>query len=955
MSPSLWDLLFVDSDLRRGQRAAIHAVASHFDGPSQEQPALFSLPTGYGKTTVLVALRNLLSTGRTLVLCPNSTLRTQLATAFRANILPGGVQLPSSSVVKMVEGECGAREDWEDVAEDADVVVALPQHSRLAEVKGNLGDLFDLVLVDEAHHVPAQTWNDAVRGPLGEIRSVLATATPFRRDEKGMLGHLVYRHPVRMAQEEGVFAELKYVAPDVDAGGDVDVELARTAQRVLEKDWDEGYSHVALIRAGSIDMASRLVGLYTEHTSLSVAALHSRMDADERETLLEEFGSDDSDLDGLIVVNMGSEGYDNPRLKVAVLHRAHRALPTTIQFLGRLARTGTGELGPGTIIAKRSEIHSELRKRGAADSEWGGIIADLSEGLTDASRAGLRPLGHQHPGRETGDAMRALEVKVRFHARVFQLDYAPPEAPSFQDLASRTSLLLRSKWDDETWIIVTEKNSRPSWCTSDRFDVVRADVHIIHHNRGANLLFVHTSDRRASVYDDLLAGVGNADATTVPLNTMNRARWLLNDPAYFNLGLRNRAVGNRAEAYRMLTGPGADKALTATSQVSHLQGHWYGGDRAPESTATVGVSSNGKIWSASSGSIEDLVCWFKEISRVLNNPAPRNFHFSKFFQIPAPRITRTIKSKPVATGWPETVFLNHKSQYRVQDSTGAITASGRLDELGLSAKRKGKSLLCFKVSPHDGPSSAYDYDLKTNRASLRGGRPCEYRLDPGANSDWTPLEKLLVHEPPTTLLGDGSILVGNSMYPPGQNIPRDALRVTEDEWPGVDIQVEVGHEKSAVQGYVASQLTAPVIIDDHGPHEIADIVALELHEGECLIRLIHCKASSGPKAGYRLPDIYEVAGQAIRSRRYVHDAATVLKHLRRRTNEKPERFMTADGETELAGFSREVDRRNVRFHVELAQPGISWRKLKTRHVEILAGVDQFLRSCGAEVGFRVSA
>ena len=52
-------------------------------------------------------------------------------------------------------------------------------------------DLFDLVLVDEAHHAPARTWSRLL-DLLGTARQVLFTATPFRRDEKEIKGKFLF-------------------------------------------------------------------------------------------------------------------------------------------------------------------------------------------------------------------------------------------------------------------------------------------------------------------------------------------------------------------------------------------------------------------------------------------------------------------------------------------------------------------------------------------------------------------------------------------------------------------------------------------------------------------------------------------------------------------------------------------------------------------------------------------
>lgn len=52
-------------------------------------------------------------------------------------------------------------------------------------------DIFDLILIDEAHHSPAATWNEIIEA-FPEAKKILFTATPFRRDKKKKLKENLY-------------------------------------------------------------------------------------------------------------------------------------------------------------------------------------------------------------------------------------------------------------------------------------------------------------------------------------------------------------------------------------------------------------------------------------------------------------------------------------------------------------------------------------------------------------------------------------------------------------------------------------------------------------------------------------------------------------------------------------------------------------------------------------------
>src|ERR1700675_872885 len=67
---------------RPAQLAAIHAVSAHFFNVNL--PAVVTMPTGSGKTTVLMALAFVLRATRVLVLTPSRLVREQIAENFSA-------------------------------------------------------------------------------------------------------------------------------------------------------------------------------------------------------------------------------------------------------------------------------------------------------------------------------------------------------------------------------------------------------------------------------------------------------------------------------------------------------------------------------------------------------------------------------------------------------------------------------------------------------------------------------------------------------------------------------------------------------------------------------------------------------------------------------------------------------------------------------------------------------
>lgn len=105
-----------NTGLRRGQVGALYALASHFI--ERHEPAIVSLPTGYGKTAVLTAACFFTQARRVLVVTPTNALRTQATRAFRTletlrrlKALPGEADLAGPRVVA-IEERIGSLTGW---------------------------------------------------------------------------------------------------------------------------------------------------------------------------------------------------------------------------------------------------------------------------------------------------------------------------------------------------------------------------------------------------------------------------------------------------------------------------------------------------------------------------------------------------------------------------------------------------------------------------------------------------------------------------------------------------------------------------------------------------------------------------------------------------------------------------------------------------------------------------
>lgn len=103
--------------LYNAQVGAIHALGAHYT--IDERPAIVTMPTGSGKTAVLMILPFLLRSVRELVVTPSRLVRGQIAEDFSTlktprdiGVVPAEIVAPS---VKELRDRINTTEDWESL------------------------------------------------------------------------------------------------------------------------------------------------------------------------------------------------------------------------------------------------------------------------------------------------------------------------------------------------------------------------------------------------------------------------------------------------------------------------------------------------------------------------------------------------------------------------------------------------------------------------------------------------------------------------------------------------------------------------------------------------------------------------------------------------------------------------------------------------------------------------
>jgi superfamily II DNA or RNA helicase len=585
--------------LRRGQYGALHAIAAHFT--LKTDPAIVTMPTGSGKTVVLALTPFLLRAKRVLVVTPSRLVRNQIGEEFKTLVsvratgaIGSNVALPK---VKEVVHRIATLEEWEELAIN-DVIVGTPNcvSPALATVAEPPPDFFDLILMDEAHHSPARTWDEILKA-FPAARKLLVTATPFRRDKKEIKGTFIFDYPVRQAYEDHVFGHIEFRPLEDNGPLQNDINIAKVAEGILLADRENGFDHFLMVRTDLKTRAVELEQLYKNQTGLKLRRVDSSRPLKYVRQTIDALKN--KELDGIIAVDMLGEGFDFPNLKIGAVHSPHKSLAATLQFIGRFARTGAPTIGEAKFVAVIQEIKGGLRDLYEEGSEWHEIVPMLNDERVQDElqiRATLRTFrtDHELPVDDETKDLSLYSIRPYSHVKIYSVR---SDLDITEDIQLVRGLEVKHREisaDDRTVVFITKEETQPKWASPGRFRKIEYDLFIVHIERDQGLLFICTSRRRELIYRHLIDQYAGEAHEILAVNVINRVLNNIENAEAFSVGMRNRMQGS-SESYRIMAGPQADKAIKPTDGRMYHRGHAMFRGRQDGNDVTVGFSSASKV------------------------------------------------------------------------------------------------------------------------------------------------------------------------------------------------------------------------------------------------------------------------------------------------------------------------------------------------------------------------
>lgn len=968
------------------------------------------MPTGTGKTAVMIGLCYALRAKKVLVVTPSQLVRKQIAKHFSRpkdlidnEIIPADSSLPRVYTLMRV---VNTRSEWDEILANHDVVVGIPGTlNKVTDLRATLpADAFDLILVDEAHHSRAKSWANLLEH-FSLLKRVLLTATAFRNDKKDIKARLVYNFPLKLAYERGLFSKIEYIPVDtrsIPEQLDRDIAIAQETGKVFED--HKHFGHKIIIRTDSKKRAVDLKKIYDEHTQLKLQLISSDLEAstiDRRIGLLES-----GQADGVVCVDMMGEGYDYPALKIAAIHAPHKSLAITLQFVGRIARTNVAEAKVAKVIAGMHDFEIESVQLFKDTRDWATILPDLHEAKTGQTEAEqeffdtLTQASAPDPSYivETEEALAVADADLRpfFHTKVYKVHALPavpdedgvlPDVvdinamPDFTSLACMSQVVLRHhhvSLDYHTAVFVLSELIQPAWYTiDDSLKDVKNTLLLVYFDSRNSLLFICSSLKDNELYkmvasSYVVSEAAYCEALSLPLLKRILAGWT--NPKFYNIGMRSRKTRGSSESYRQLMGSTAQKSLNRTDALNYTRGHSFGEahDEVLNRKMLLGISTGSKVWSIVDGKINELMDWLNYLGRKIGDPEMDKL------KSPLEELDcgRDIEHFPVSAtntlllaDW-DGLLYNRETRVTFLDADDQSVATELLISCGLRvvhgecnadqlAFEVCKGAMSVKLLYHITPNIRFEYcpDSPFTLSIMQGSVQSKKRT----------FLHLLEEAPVNFYFEDMSKLVGRTIMDFNvddiKTLPAHAIKpidwahaqvnINKEFYTTADITANLtsGETRPSIHDYIieVAKQEFDAVYYDHASLEVADVLAFSPGK----IRFYHCKKQDGSDPRCSVDDIYEVCGQAVKSAVWTNRKLLHRQLVQRNSNGETGGRVKKGSLTSIKDILDTYDNPNLPVEIVIVHPGLKTSNFVSNQADsfervrfLLSGASAYLESIG---------
>lgn len=937
----------IDSEKSRGLRTAqlgaIHAISSFFT-INKKDAAIVIMPTGAGKTAVLMLVPYLIRKKRVLVVTPSKMVRGQILEDFSelrtlcvANVFNSSMKKP-----KVFELDHLYKEEYQKELEQADVIVATPSCALSLSESDWAKENIDLVEVDEAHHTPAKTWQQILIN-LSLSTHVLFTATPFRLDRKELSGEIIYDYPLSKAYEDGIFGEIQYIP--VESGEDNDLYIAKRAEEVLLNDRNAGYEHYLMVRTDTKSSAEKLEELYKDNTSLKLSKVDSSMSNLMIKRILGKLHS--RELDGIICVDMLGEGYNFPNLKIAAIHVPHKSLASTLQFIGRFARTNAKNIGKAKFIAvNNEELEIENHLLYSKDAVWQDMIIGMSEGKNKREQEN-RNYYKEYVVEDEGilENVPVHAIRPNCHVKIYRsMSFnINAEFPAESNVAGR---ILRNK-QENTVVGIGLDYVSPLWMGNGKKVNLEYILYIIHYQEDTHMVHIYSQKHSEAMYDELVSSFC-ASYEPIPKAEIYRVLGELKNFEIFNSGMLSKQ-SQSGESYRIMAGSDVSDAIDKDSGRMYSAGHAFcKAVDDVEGEVTIGYSSASKVWSSAYKDLKDYIQWCDGLGKKIANKKINVKTNTNFDFLPQPK---------ALVEYPEDIFYadfavetyNRDPVIKYREN-GLEYKYCRLTDAVIAIKKCEKEKVTIEISVGE-VSEILECDVKAQYRSLGS------TFIVCSGKDENRMDTFLTEQPLIyKTLKDMTITGIDVIEGDFEGDLFDNSIIEGIDWGNYNTDLKLEFRKDdndtrvsiqdALYKILEEDEKYKYIIFDHGSGEMADYITIHEIDNKLVVELYHVKKMGSLSYNNSVGDVYEVSGQAIKSVTWFATKGKLIEKFTSR-HKAGHCILKKGGDFKDMIKELKASGKLLRGSVCIVQPGIKKSKdIPDKIQEVLAATDSYIKKAG---------
>ncbi|WP_157128596.1 hypothetical protein [Cupriavidus sp. USMAA2-4] len=475
----------------------------------------------------------------------------------------------------------------------------------------------------------------------------------------------------------------------------------------------------------------------------------------------------------------------------------------------------------------------------------------------------------------------------------------------------------------------------------------------------SHLVFITATDRSARHYAELVEFFFEGNASPLAFNQIRKVLNGMTDQEFYSIGIRSTSPTATTESYRIVAGSNADRGVRDTDAASFSQGHFMGRGQVNGEAEVIGASAGGRIWSNGKLSIPDILDWMTALhERMTANQI--NIGRSGLDLLPFGEPLERIPASACMTDWPKVAYRDNPQVTIGDDADRVVTCLLDLQITDVAVNGDG-SALTFRIGDDDRSQRVRyrlrrspQYELLTENPRIRvATSEGNISID-----EWLDEHGLVFFTKELDSFTHGTLQ---------RRLARTAIRpesLVAHDWTNCDIHVEfdtTDPNRMTVQRFLQEHLTgtlgADFIIFDHRSGEAADFIVGKALPGDRLaISLYHCKAAGGLVSGDRVDDVYELAGQAVKSARFQRKDE-LLRHIDRRTLPRRNRGHSPcliSNRDAVLDLVRRHDPIAITLSVHAVQPGLLASELADNVRAVMAAANDSLTAQGVELRWMVS-